>query len=255
MKKRSLYLLCSAAFGSCVKDSSYQYNNVYKDEISSLVISLSRDSIPADGSTLDTITCQILPKDSQDSLNLSSMNLTITTTAGTFTENNSQTYSLTPTYSLDSSGKRRVISVQAILQSSTKVDTAKLSFKFLSIEIDTAISFYRVYTSGMKLSAASLSIQPDFSAEDTIYVQLMRSPGTPTSGSPISLMAYDSTGLNPLGTWRVMNTKSNATGGAYFIFVLGDSTLNGRNYTGAEGSTERDRECFKQYTYDLFSNT
>jgi hypothetical protein len=214
-----------------MKDKDYDFDKVYQQEFKSVQITLTPNTLPADGSSQSTVVCQISSSNPRDSLNLSLLNLSLTTSDGSFQPGSSQTVTLTPLYSLDASGKR-VISAKTILQSSTSVDTAKLRLTYLSIEKDTFVVFTPSYPSSIKMTASSLNIHPDFSTNDTITVQLSSATGTASAGSPVQLVALDASFQDTLGLYRISSTKTNATGTAYFVFVLGDKTINKTDYVG-----------------------
>ena len=231
MKFALTFLLCFVIFG-CVKDSQYTFSNTYNLESNSVKISLQSTLLAANGSAKDTITLAVLNTDLVDSVNVSALTFTITTSAGSFLENGLQTISIAPSYKLDSSGTKRILRAQVTLQSSAKVETSNLIIKYLSIQKDTSVNFYRVFPDKLTLSASSLSISPNFQTEDTIFAKLSSSKGTPSAGDNIIIKGYDSLFNKSYGIFRVSNNLSDVFGRAYFIYVLGDSTINVTNYRG-----------------------
>jgi hypothetical protein len=223
-------LLACCAMAACVKDVSSE--NVYQSEMRSIQILMSPDSIPADGSSQAKIDIHVLPNDQTDSINLAGFNFTVTTSLGTFASNSQTTISLQPSYGLDSTGTKRRYNAEIMLASGTKPGKAMLKIKYSNVEVDTSIDFYTAYPNKIKLTASSLLTAPDFSQEDTIYLQLSSTTGLPSAGAVTTLTAYDTTMTRPLGLFRISNNKSNATGLCYYIFVLGDSTINRSNYLG-----------------------
>jgi hypothetical protein len=234
MTKQFLIILSMALLlAGCIKDSDYTAAHAYQTELKSIKVQISPDSIPADGNTQAKIDILVLPDDTKDSINLAGFNFTVTTTLGTFSSNNQSTITLGPSFKLDSTGTKRQYIAEMMLVSGTKSGKAIIKIKYSNVEVDTTMRFYLSYPDRLRLSASSLSIAPDFKTEDTINVQLSSATGLPSSGSATTLSAYDSTGKKPLGLFRVANNKSNASGLCSFIFVLGDSTINGNNYRGA----------------------
>jgi len=231
MKSFASVAVLSLLLLGCIKDSPYAPYKAYTATVNDLTIGIAQDSLAANGSAKDTITLTFLKGDTQDSVPIASLNLMVTTTAGQFTENMTQSYSPTPQYQLDATGTLQ-LTTQVILQSSGKKDTAHLKITFAGVEVDTSIAFYAVYPSKLSLTSSTLQVSPNFTTEDTIYVQLGSSNGTPTAGAPVSLYAMDALFQDTLGVYRIMNNKSNASGQSFFIFVLGDATINGTLYTG-----------------------
>jgi|SRR6185312_2760119 len=230
MKRMTFLFFC--ILSGCIKDQDYNFSNIYNSELNSITFSFSADSLAADGNSTAVINITILAKDSNDSLNSGLLNLNVSTSYGIFLDNSQASINVVPTYKLDSTGSKRILTAQITLQSSVKSDTAKLKFKYLGVEKDTAIYFYKVYPEKIKLTASSLFISPDFKTEDTIFAHQSRMTGIPTLGNPVQVSAFDSGYQRKLGTFRIINNKSNSVGNAYFVYVLGDSALNFTNYFG-----------------------
>jgi len=231
MKPKAI-LIMSVLIAGCIKNSSYSPVTIYNDKLNDLSISFTLDSLPADGASKDTLNLIFLKGDLKDSINISALNLSVTTSAGTFVNNGMQSLSITPQYKLDTANNLELIA-QVILQSSAKKDSARLKFTYAGVEKDSIITFYAVFPDKISLSASTLQVSPNFKTEDTVYAQLSRKGGgTPTAGAAVTLVAWDDKFTETLGIYRTSNGKSNAMGQCSFIFVLGDSTLNHTNYTG-----------------------
>ncbi len=216
----------------CIKNKDYIPSTLYTSKVNSLTMTLSVDSLPADGTSKDTINLYFLKNDTRDSINIAQLSLTITTSAGTFVSNGQASVTLSPAYKLDSA-KNLNLTAQIILQSSTKPGAAQLKdHAFSSVEVDTPLNFYRVYPDNIVLNASSLAITPDFKTVDTIYAQLSKKGGMPSQGDSVQLVAFDAGFTNMLGLINPAMNKSNATGLSVFTFVLGDAAINKTNYTG-----------------------
>jgi hypothetical protein len=215
----------------CIKNKDYTPLVLYDNKVNSLTMTLSVDSLPADGASKDTINLFFLKNDTNDSLNIAQLSLTVTTSAGTFVPNGLATLTLSPTYKLDSA-RNLNLTAQVILQSSTKTGPAQLRITYSSVEVDTSLYFYRVYPDNLVLTTSSLATTPDFKTTDTIYAQLSKKGGTPSQGDSIRMVAFDASFTNALGIINPTLTKSNATGLGVFTFVLGDAAINNINYTG-----------------------
>jgi hypothetical protein len=235
--KHVLALLTFSCLCGCVKDSDYSFTSTYDHEISDVKVTLTSGSLPANGMSMDTVTISILSNDLNDSISITGLNLAITTTAGTFVGSTMPTLSLVPAYTYDSVSKQRVLMARAYLVSPTSLDTAAIKVTYLQAEKDTTVTFYRVYPTKLKLTPSTLWIAPFFDVEDTIYAKISGGPGSPTAGDSIMISAWDTTYKIRLGTFRVANTKSDATGQCYFVYVLGDSVINGVNYYGTVNLT------------------
>src|SRR5579872_1366069 len=164
-------ILIAIQIGSCVKDSDYSFPTIVAKELASIQIKLDTTR-PADGATKDTIVISILPNDLSDSFNISALNMSISTTGGTFLPGNTMTASLLPTYTLDSITHQRFLAASVVLVSPGMMTTAQVSIKYLQAEIDTTVHFVRAYPTKLLLTASTLFISPDFTSEDTIYAKI-----------------------------------------------------------------------------------
>lgn len=225
-------LFLMSVLSGCIKARDYTAANVYNAELKSVAITITPDSIPADGSSSVKIDIHVLPGDTQDSINLSAFNFSVTTSLGTFAPGGLATVTQGPAFSLDSATMQRQYIAHLVLTSGTKTGTAALTIKWSGVEKDTVISFYKSNPTKMKMSVSSFYAAPNFTTEDTIFLQLSSATGTPSAGTPTTLTAYDQTYTRTLGLFRVANSKTNAAGQCSYIFVLGDSTINQVNYLG-----------------------
>ena len=253
---RIIYLLINiSVFWGCMKSSDYSASAAYKNKLGDLSMVWTVDSLPADGSSKDTLTLYFLKGDSKDSINIAQLNLTVTTSGGSWvttsqsggssggsggsgssssqsgSSSSQSSISPVPAYKQDSAGNLN-LTTQIVLQSSTKSGIVQLKFTYAGVEVDTSMDFYKVYPDKMTMNAYSLAVTPDFSDLDTIYVQLSKTTGTPSQGNTCQLFAFDSTFKNTLGIVQPPSGKSNATGLCTFTFVLGDSLVNKVNYRG-----------------------
>lgn len=233
MKKTSYTILfLMGVLSACIKARDYTAANVYNAELKSVTITITPDSIPADGSSSAKVDIHVLPGDTQDSINLPAFNFTVTTSLGTFAPGGLATVTQGPAFSLDSTTMQRQYIAHLVLNSGTKTGTAALTIKLSGVEKDTAIRFFTSYPTRMKMSVSSFYTAPDFTTEDTIFLQLSSATGIPSAGTQTTLTAYDQTYTHTLGLFRVANGKTNAAGQCSYVFVLGDSTINQVNYLG-----------------------
>ncbi len=126
-----------------------------------------------------------------------------------------------------------MLTATATLTSSTRPDpSVALTLKYLGVQQTQNLEFSSVDPNKIKLTVSSLSIAPNFTREDSLTVQLSSKTGLPSQGMPIGLDAYDELYQHKLGFFRVKPATADAAGTGKFIFVLGDNTINGVNYTG-----------------------
>jgi hypothetical protein len=227
------FLLTVVLLDGCIKDKDYEYPQVYDDVLKSLSFTYIPDSLPADGSSKSVITIKVLPDNKTDSINISAIGLNITTSNGTFAENNAQMINIVPTYKLDTISNTKLLIAIVTLVSSTKVGSANLTIKYGGVETAKSINFYYVYPDKMKLSVSSFLVSPNFTNQDTLFAQLSSMSGLPSQGTPLSLKVFDSSYVHEMGIFKTAPTKTNAQGNGSFIFVLGDSVVNNNvNYQG-----------------------
>lgn len=233
----------------CYKEKDYNVDSKYSANLFNM--SISKPTIMADAAS--TIQLNISFDNSVDSLKATT---TFKTTAGVFVESGSNAYTVTPKYNYDSA--KLIISIK--LKSSQSVDSAIVSVTVAGFTKSIIIEFTRSYPEASKLTGVTLAVKPKNNVDGEVQFsnKISKVLGLPSLDNIVDMAVYD-TLFNPIGSFKMYSNRSDASGTTSYIYVLGDSVMNGRNYTGrlyAISKTQTDQSAlnFKRDTVILISS-
>jgi hypothetical protein len=208
---------------SCYKESDHTADKlaVYNSTVS---ISLQPGTIPADSLSTSTILIT-LPWDADSAKST----VQLRTDLGTFVENNSNSILATARQNSDSQERIAIVT----LRSGSKTGVAHITS---SIQTQTKIltdTFVNAYPDYFMFSASTLAPKASTTnaGEVVFTTRLFKQAGVPSQGNVMDLVVLDSS-KNNVGLFRSKSPFSDPSGVSQFIWVLGDSTVNGVNYTG-----------------------
>lgn len=237
MKSVFILLVATILTMGCYKEKNYNVDS--KNSSNLFGVSVSKVSIPADATSTTQITVSF--DKSVDSLKAATI---FKTTTGIFTESGSNTLTASPKYNYDSA--KLIISVK--LKSPQNVDSATVSVTVGGFTKSITIQFIRAYPEMSKLTANTLVIKPKNNSEGEVQFtnKISKTTGLPSLDNIVDMFVHDTLN-NTIGSFRVYSNKSDASGATNYIYVLGDSVMNGRNYTGklfAISKTQIDQSAF-----------
>jgi hypothetical protein len=216
--------LVNMLLAGCYKDSTYNTANLSGYD-TTVHILLDYSSIPADSFSITRVLVE-LPYNA-DSTKAS---VSFKTDLGYFVETGLQTAQITATQNIDSV-KRIAI---ATLHSGTLTGIAHLqvtSYTQVKMLTDTFVNAYPDY---IQFSASTLALQPSNGAAGTVSFtcQLFKLQGWPSQLNIVTVNVYDTSYAHTYGSFSVYDNRSNLSGNTMFTYVLGDSVVDGLNYTG-----------------------
>jgi hypothetical protein len=208
---------------SCYKESDHAADKEasYNSTVS---ISLQPATIPADSFSTSRILIT-LPWDADSTKST----VQLRTDLGAFVENNSN--SILATAKQNSDSQKRIAIVA--LRSGSKTGVAHITASIQTQTQTLTDTFVNAYPDYFMFSASTLAPKASTtSAGEVVFTtRLFKQAGVPSQGNVTDLVILDSTKKN-MGLFRSKSPFSDPSGVSQFIWVLGDSTVNGVNYTG-----------------------
>jgi hypothetical protein len=219
-------LLLLLFVGGCYKDKNYDVSNLSASDVT---VQMYQDSVelPADSFSVSRILVD-LPYNA-DTTSAKTL-VSYRTDLGFFVETGTQTAQIQAKQNVDSA-KRIAI---ATLRSGTRIGTAHILISIFTQTRQLTMPFVNAYPDFIQFTASTLSVKPanDATGEASFTCRLFKYQGSPSQQNIVTLRVFDSAYVHTYGSFRIYNNESDGTGSTQFTYVLGDSTVNGVNYTG-----------------------
>lgn len=183
-------------------------------------LSSSKPSLLANNTDKAMITVR-LPDDAKEGVDI-----LLKTSKGVFTSNNLAEITVKSTIK-----QREGVSVvvgEAELKNGLSDGTIHITATVAGVSLPLDILSAYNYPNGLSLTASSLALQRLSTAEVELSVQLNAEHGTVTEGHPVQLLMLNANSTDTLGSFRIREDRSDATGKCRFVYSLVPDTL----YTG-----------------------
>jgi len=189
----SILIIAIAALQSCYKNNAYDTAN--RDIGNLFQISVDKDSVLADGSSLIEIKISGLPEKISDTDNKASLE----TDNGLFDANGTKNIDISSSLVFANNSYTRVATTKLKAESKVKVATIKVTMK--AVAKTYIVRFYKAPPERVKITPSLIFFTPSFTNPVTFEVALTRSFGIPTQETSITVQVTNLNGA-VVGTFR-----------------------------------------------------